>query len=203
MLINRKGKIATVIVGDHHGILIPPLESYRVDPGRLRGVRCVHTHLKNEMLSDDDLNDLACCAWTLWPHLPKRTRATRCGATGRTSCPEAPTAPHGQLRDPLRPNELSIDCTELILALERELSQSRVALTARRDSERALLVSITADRRRQAQDALAELSELCRTAGITVADTIVQQRRMVDNRFLVGRGKLQEITILAMQLAWA
>ena len=35
LLIDRKGKIVTVIVGDHHRILIPSLESYRIDPGRL------------------------------------------------------------------------------------------------------------------------------------------------------------------------
>ena len=200
LLINRKGKIATVIVGDHHGIVIPPLESYRIDPGRLRGVRCVHTHLKNEILSDDDLNDLALLRLDIMAALTQTDEGNplQChwahilpGSTDRSPC---------QLREPLRPNELSIDCTELILALERELSQSRVALTARRDSERALLVSITTSRRGQAEDALAELSELCRTAGITVADTVVQQRKNVDNRFLVGRGKLQEITILAMQL---
>ena len=73
-------------------------------------------------------------------------------------------------------------------------------MTAKHDSERALLVSITTDRRQPARDSLAELSELCRTAGITVADTVLQQLKNANARFLIGRGKLQEITILAMQL---
>ena len=59
LLINRKGRVVYVIVGDHQSIMIPSLEDYRIAPGRLRGVRCVHTHLRNAPLNDDDLTDLA------------------------------------------------------------------------------------------------------------------------------------------------
>ena len=59
LLINRKGRIIHIIVGDHQAILIPSLEDYRINPGRLRGVRCVHTHLTDTALDDDDLTDLA------------------------------------------------------------------------------------------------------------------------------------------------
>jgi GTP-binding protein HflX len=48
-------------------------------------------------------------------------------------------------------------------------------------------------------DSLAELTELTRTSGIHVADTVLQQRQKVDPRFLMGRGKLQELIILALQ----
>ena len=58
LLINRKGKVACVIVGDHHQIFIPGLVAQRVAPGRLTGFRCVHTHLKPDALSQDDLTDL-------------------------------------------------------------------------------------------------------------------------------------------------
>jgi len=200
LLIDRKGRIASVIVGDHQSILIPSLDSYRIDPGRLRGIRCVHTHLKKEPLTRDDLNDLALLRLDImaaithdeqgnvllchWAHILP-------GSTDHSPC---------QVREPLRANQLSISCSDLIQALERELAQSRVALTARNDSERALLVSITTARRHQAEDSLIELSELCRTAGITVAETVLQQSKSINPRFLIGRGKLQEITILAMQL---
>ncbi|MDP7416978.1 MAG: GTPase HflX, partial [Desulfobacterales bacterium] len=48
LLINRRGKITHVIVGDYQQILIPDISEYRTAPGRLRGLRCVHTHLTNE-----------------------------------------------------------------------------------------------------------------------------------------------------------
>src|SRR6056297_2901625 len=59
LLINRSGKIDSVIVGDHQGILLPDTSHYKAPPGRLKGLRCVHTHLKQEPLTPDDLTDLA------------------------------------------------------------------------------------------------------------------------------------------------
>jgi len=59
LLINRTGKVAYVLVGDAQGIFIPELSEYRANPGRLRGVRCIHTHLKADPLNHDDLTDLA------------------------------------------------------------------------------------------------------------------------------------------------
>ena len=58
LLIDRKGKIPYVIVGNHHEIVIPDTPEYRSAPGRLRGIRCVHTHLDDEPLATDDLTDL-------------------------------------------------------------------------------------------------------------------------------------------------
>ena len=55
LLINRTGQVAYVIVGDQQKIFIPDTSEYRVAPGRLRGLRCIHTHLKNESLTQDDL----------------------------------------------------------------------------------------------------------------------------------------------------
>jgi len=48
-----------VIVGDAREIVIPDLSRWRTGRGRLRGLRCIHTHLKDEPLSQDDLTDLA------------------------------------------------------------------------------------------------------------------------------------------------
>ena len=59
LLINRQGKVAYVIVGDHKKIVIPSISEYRAAPGRLKGLRCIHTHLNNEPLTDDDLTDLS------------------------------------------------------------------------------------------------------------------------------------------------
>ena len=59
LLVNRQGKVAFVIVGDNRKILIPRIREYRAAPGRLTGLRCIHTHLANEPLTTDDLTDLA------------------------------------------------------------------------------------------------------------------------------------------------
>ena len=59
IMINRRSKIAYVIVGDNKKIVIPNSSTYRAAPGRLAGLRCIHTHLNDETLTADDLTDLA------------------------------------------------------------------------------------------------------------------------------------------------
>ena len=51
LLIDRAGKVVSVIVGDAQKILIPETPSYRTRPARLKGLRCIHTHLKDEPLT--------------------------------------------------------------------------------------------------------------------------------------------------------
>ena len=54
----RKGEVAYVIVGDHKHIWIPDLERERLGEGRLKGLRCIHTHLNKEPFSGEDVTDL-------------------------------------------------------------------------------------------------------------------------------------------------
>src|SRR5512132_1231081 len=58
-LIDRKGHVEYVMVGDNRGIELPDFKRIRVASGRFRGLRCVHTHLRGEELTQDDLTDLA------------------------------------------------------------------------------------------------------------------------------------------------
>ena len=52
----------------------------------------------------------------------------------------------------------------------------------------------------KAKASLSELKELARTAGVEVADSILQVRDRVDPRFVLGRGKLDDVVIRSMQL---
>src|SRR5947199_9504714 len=58
-LIDRKGYVEYVIVGDARRIEMPDFKRVRVAGDRFRGLRCVHTHLRGEELTRDDLTDLA------------------------------------------------------------------------------------------------------------------------------------------------
>src|SRR5947209_19872861 len=58
-LIDRKGYVEYVVVGDARRIEVPDLKRTRVAADRFRGRRCVHTHLRGEELTQDDLTDLA------------------------------------------------------------------------------------------------------------------------------------------------
>src|SRR4051794_3195401 len=58
VLINRRGEVEHVIVGDARQLTLPDIGRARAGHARLRGLRLVHTHLKDEPLTRDDLTDL-------------------------------------------------------------------------------------------------------------------------------------------------
>ena len=199
LLINRQGKISHVIVGTHHRIFLPNLDAYRAAPGRLRGIRCVHTHLGRSSLDRDDLTDLSLLRLDLMAAITQ---------SPDTGYPEKIHVGHilpgdtdtpCTLMPPLSPSQLDIDCREMILALETELAQHRRSLEAADGVERALLVSVTTAPKRVARSRLSELRELALSSGIAVVDTVLQVRKSIDPRYLMGLGKLQDLTIQAMQ----
>src|SRR5882757_4457639 len=59
VLIDRKGHVEYVMVGDNRRIELPDFKRVRVAEGRFRGLGFVHTHLRGEDLTQDDLTDLA------------------------------------------------------------------------------------------------------------------------------------------------
>ena len=59
VLLDRKGHVEYVMVGDAKQIEMPDFKRTRAGEGRFRGLRCVHTHLRDEKLTQDDLTDLA------------------------------------------------------------------------------------------------------------------------------------------------
>ena len=199
LLINRKGKVACVIVGDHHQIFIPGFVAQRVAPGRLTGFRCVHTHLKPEALSEDDLTDLVLlrldmmAVITMTPDgRPDRLWAAHVlpGGTAEKPYERLPVL------DPHHPERT---CLETILALEAEMAQDQALRDAGSRGERVLLISVTSAPRREAMESLQELRRLAASAGIEVIDTLLQQRAQVDPRILLGSGKLRELAVQAMQ----
>jgi len=198
LLINRMGKIACVIVGDYKGIIIPEITEYRAAPGRLKGLRCIHTHLGNEPLTKDDLTDLALLRLDIMG-------AITVGEDGRPRLvhishimPKSTSNMPYQILDALNPGQLDIGCLDLIKALETELSNIISLHKSGTGKERALLVSVTTDSQAAAKDSMAELTDLAVSGGIDVAETILQQRKKVDSKFLMGRGKLEELTLLAL-----
>src|SRR4051794_2962617 len=58
VLLNRRGEVEYVVVGDAHQLELPDIGRARAGQFRLRGLRLVHTHLKAEPLTRDDLTDL-------------------------------------------------------------------------------------------------------------------------------------------------
>ncbi|MEA3417649.1 MAG: GTPase HflX [Thermodesulfobacteriota bacterium] len=199
LLVNRPGKIAYVIAGNYQGIVIPDISEYRAAPGRLKGLRCIHTHLKNEPLTKDDFTDLVLLRLDMIAAITITTDGRPNQVHVGHILPASQKGEQYRILAPLNPGQLDIGCLELIKAVETELAHARHLYKAGSGKERAILISVTTAPRRIAMDSLAELNELALSSGIDVAATVLQQRRRVDSRFLIGPGKLQDITILILK----
>ncbi|MGB5750289.1 MAG: GTPase HflX [Desulfobacterales bacterium] len=201
ILVNRRSKIVFVIVGDSKKIVIPNTGEYHAAPGRLKGLRCIHTHLNHEALTADDLTDLALLrldlmAVILSNHdgLPQKVHLAHIMPKNAGQKPY-------QILPPLNPANLDIDCLALIQALEDELARVRRGHQAGSGVERALLVSVSSETRERAEESMAELRELALSGGIDVVGSVMQQRSKTDSRLLIGPGKLQDLAIQALQEA--
>lgn len=199
LLIDRAGRIAYVIVGNHQGIVLPSTHEYRIAPGRLKGLRCIHTHLAGEPLTRDDLTDLALLRLDLMAAVCMDSKGLPHRVHAAHIMPDSSKPDPCQVLPPLAPRHLDIGCLELIQALESELSQTGLRHAPVAGNERALIVSVARPGAPKAKDSLAELAELARSSGIEVIAKVFQQRRSIDSRFVMGRGKLQDLSILAMQ----
>jgi len=199
LMINRKGRVACVIVGDHHRIFIPGFVARRVAPGRLNGLRCIHTHLKPDPLSQDDLTDLALLRLDMMASITMTADGRPDQIHAAHILPGDQRGEAYELLPPIDPYHPDRFCLETILALETEMAQQQALRDAGGQDERVLLVSVTAAPRREALESLHELQQLASSAGIKVVDTILQQRTRIDPRILLGSGKLRDIAITAMQ----
>ena len=199
LLVDRQGRVALVVVGDHRRIVIPSTDDYRAAPGRLNGLRCVHTHLNHEPLSRDDLTDLALLRLDLMAAIGQSADGTPHTVHVAHLLPgTSERLPH-RLLPPLAPGALDIDCAAMIRALEDELERVVSGRAAGAAPDRALLISVSAVSRRRTEESMAELKELARSGGIEVIGSVIQTRDTVDHRFLVGSGKLQDLAIRALQ----
>lgn len=200
LLIDRQGKVAFVIVGAHQKIVIPDTRQYRAAPGRLLGLRCLHTHLDDTSLTTDDLTDLALLRLDMMTVvcLNAQGQPRRVHSAHLLPAPDH-TDSSWRILEPADAGATGPDCQALIQALESELARHTGRLRHADGTERALLVSVSTAGKTRAQDSLSELHELALSCGIEVVDTLLQQRSAHDARFLLGPGKLQELTLLALQ----
>jgi GTP-binding protein HflX len=105
---------------------------------------------------------------------------------------------------PLPIGRVDVDFGALIQALEDEFARrSRTRAVTAKDG-RAILVHVAEKGKPQAiahaEESLRELGELARTAGVAVMDTVLQLRDHIDPKFLMGKGKLDEIVLRAAEL---
>ncbi len=202
LIINRRGLVEYVIVGDNRGLAIPRLATERLGRARFRGVRFIHTHLNGELLSKEDLSDLAILQLDLAACITRRPTERYDTIHIAYLVPENNEGKIWDFMEPVAVQDLDVDFTEFITELENEFVKERGRFyVLNKDSDQCLLVIVVMPRReKHVGDRTAEMKDLCYSAGISVLDTVVQKPRDLHPKYLVGKGKIEEIVTKCQQL---
>jgi len=212
-LVHRSGQVDYVIVGDAGKLHLPDVGRLRAASGRFRGLRLVHTHLRNEPLTRDDLVDLVRLRLDLVAAIQVGPDGQPGGIVYAHNVPQASPAesPYREV-GPVRLEKLEVNFGELVSGLEAEFAKLSRAREVTAKDGRAILVHVGEKTRQQAQregrfvahadaaTSVRELRELARTAGVDVVDVVMQQRERIDPKYVLGRGKLDDVLVRAMQL---
>ncbi len=102
--------------------------------------------------------------------------------------------------DPVHPANQRESFENLITSIEEEFSRKSRGTKVRKGEDRALLISVSTDAKSIAEESMMELAELARSDNIRVLDRVLQRRKKINPRFILGKGKLAEIMIRALQL---
>jgi len=211
VLVSRVGEVEHVIVGTPTGLMLPDIGRLRAAKGRFRALRLIHTHLFNEGLTHDDLTDLTrlrldlVCALLLTPgggeprsiswayNVPKGRGDDEASRRGYELVPPMPWG---------RPQP---HFGELIEALENEFTRLEKTRVIEAKDGRAMLIHVGEKKRgpgamRLAKSRMAELAALAETAGVEVVEQIIQLREHIDPKFLLGKGRLEQVVIQAIDL---
>ena len=215
-----------VLVGDTTSILIPELPRSRESAGRLRGLRFLHTHLTPDLLSQEDFMDLLFLRFDSIAVLSVNEWGEPLDFQYAHLLPPNPEKRTHMLYPPMRWDAVEPEDIADVAALEEELARTapEEGPYARRREEarngdraglgkarvtghgqgrgpesRAILVSVSTKTRTEQESALAELAELADTAGVFVAGNLIQRVHEMNPRFILGKGKLAELEVLALQ----
>lgn len=200
--IDRKGRITDVCVGDFKTVDLNEVEGRR-NKMRLSGIRCIHTHPNGSgMLSAVDVSSLK---------LLKLDMMAAIGVSEQkpteiyVAVPSPVSLEDVEYFGPYKPDK------EDFSALLEYIGEADEFLRKQADSlensiERAILVGLKTGETRDIQGvseadiSMIELKELAQTAGALVIHQIMQKREGRDAAYLIGKGKVEELRILAQTM---
>ena len=202
LLVDRSGDVRFVVVGDHQKLMLPDLGRHRAADGRLRGLRLLHTHLSQEGLTRDDLVDLVRLKLDLVLALcvSPEGEPTNVHYAHNVAVPDGTNRPPYEIVGPIPWARAELDVRQKLTDIEDDFAHATRARKVQGKDGRAILVHVTDRRGTQAEESLRELDELARTAGLAVVDRILQVRDRIDPKYILGRGKLDDVVVRSMQL---
>lgn len=200
LLISREGHVEEVFLGTREILYMPDLGRYRVAGERLRRLRLVFSDLSHDeqvLIPTDIYTDLEKLRFDLVAGVKLGNNQVRMAYAHVV--PYDPASEIGTATEQVKDlGRFSLDFGRFIGELERSLTAALPAQTAS-GTNRALLVGVYGQKRTDAEASLRELRELARTAGVEVAGEVVQFRNP-DPKTLLGKGKLEDVTLKCLRL---
>ncbi|MBN8550944.1 MAG: GTPase HflX [Deltaproteobacteria bacterium] len=201
MLVSREGRIEEVFVGQREILYLPDLGRYRFGRGRLRRLRLIFSDLS----TSTDQPTIPADIYTDLQKLRLDTVVSVKVAGNKTRIAYAYIVPPGLEAAPMTHTEVvddlgrhALDYDGFMTELENELALAREALPST-GKPQAILLGVYDRRGTESEASMEELEELARTAGVEVLDKIVQ-KRTVDPKTLLGKGKLEQVVLRSLAL---
>lgn len=188
-----------MLAGTPESITIPVLTRFKLAPGRLRGLRLIHTHPKGDGLDNDDKADLA---------LLRLDSVTSCAMDSQGFPKTIETAyimppdiniqetEFGYLEDN-DPYNQKTDYPLFIEALDDEIERKTIGLHKSKNGEYAVMTGVFKSKD-ECDIYLDELEELARSAGVNIIARMPQIKKEIHPKYVVGPGKLREAVIKAL-----
>lgn len=224
--INRKGAILDISIGDSGTVTLSQVEGRR-NKTRLSGIRCIHTHPNGDvMLSSVDINSLLVMNMdamvAVGVHQGAITGITaalpKVGEDGTRERTGDKTKDSSSVYSSISINE-NVElfgpfkkCAEMDVLFEflydRDRYSSAQSEYLHTAQEKAILVGLELTQSKptlttlgnETERSLNELGELARTAGLIVLDKVLQKRPSRDAAFYMGRGKIEQLSLMLQAL---
>ncbi len=195
--VNRRGSVVQVAVGDTRTVSLPETDGRRA-LNRLSGIRCIHTHPGGDSrLSNVDLSSLKAMRFDIMAAIGVGTEIEEI-SFGFISGHTADSYSVGTVGPLSVTDFIQLDLGYLTNQIERQL-ESKDILSNMAQSEKALLVGVERQSGWDVDDSLNELAQLAETAGAEIVGSLWQKRSRPDPAFFIGRGKVQEISIIRQE----
>lgn len=197
--IDRKGCVTDVCVGDFRTVSLNDVEGRR-SKYRLSGVRCIHTHTsENAMLSAVDITSMKnlkldmMAAVGVKDHKPTEVYV---------AVPSAVSVDDVEIFGPYPADKEDFEALIEYINEADEFLRQQQAEILKNEAERAVLVGLKTQETKnilgtsEADISIIELKELAQTAGAHVVASVIQSRDSRDAAYLIGRGKVEELSLL-------
>ena len=203
ILVSREGQVEEVMVGTYDLLYLPDLGRYRLGPGRLRRLRLLFTdigrHTDLPQIPSDIIADLEKLRLDMVVSLRSDDSRLRIPLSyGYLVPPTVEQQIYASRIESVRDlSQISFNFSQYMADLEGELTSYDLRFT-RTGRTRAMLVAVGTKSEALMRNSLSELRELADTAGVEVFDEILQ-RRLPDPKYVLGKGKLEEVILRCLR----